>query len=158
MKEELIVKKLIEQKETISSMESCTSGYFATSITNVSGSSEVLKFSAITYSNEYKIKFGVKSETIEKYSVYSNEVSREMSKCIHNYTGSTYSVGITGQINRVDPNNPYGKDNLVYASIYDSKNDKYYDLKITCPNKERLECKKYIVDKVMDEFINILKA
>ena len=78
MLEEKIVKKLIENKETIASMESCTAGYFATTITNVDGSSEVLKFSAITYSNEYKIKMGVSSEVIDKYSVYSFETSRQM--------------------------------------------------------------------------------
>ena len=60
-----VVNKLIKNKETISSMESCTAGYFATTITNVDGSSNVLKFSAITYSNEYKIKMGVKKETID---------------------------------------------------------------------------------------------
>ena len=70
MLEEKIVKKLDENKETISSMESCTAGYFATTLTNVDGSSRVLKFSAITYSNEYKIKMGVSEETINKYTVY----------------------------------------------------------------------------------------
>ena len=78
MLEEKIVKKLDENKETISSMESCTAGYFATTLTNVDGSSRVLKFSAITYSNEYKIKMGVSEETINKYTVYSFETTHEM--------------------------------------------------------------------------------
>ena len=54
MKERKLVNLLIKKEETISSMESCTAGYFATTITNVDGSSRVLKFSAITYSNEFK--------------------------------------------------------------------------------------------------------
>ena len=86
MLEEKIVKKLDENKETISSMESCTAGYFATTLTNVDGSSRVLKFSAITYSNEYKIKMGVSEETINKYTVYSMEVAKIMAKAIVNYT------------------------------------------------------------------------
>ena len=39
--EEKVVKKLIENKETIASMESCTGGFFASTITCVDGSSEV---------------------------------------------------------------------------------------------------------------------
>ena len=61
------VDKLIEKKKTIGTMESCTGGGIADAITSVEGASLVLKFSAVTYSNEYKIKMGVKEETIEKY-------------------------------------------------------------------------------------------
>ena len=97
MSEERLVNILRNRKETISTMESCTAGYIATIITNVDNSSEVLKFSAITYSNEYKIKMGVDSGIIEKYSVYIFEVSRQMSKIISDFTKSTYAVGITGK-------------------------------------------------------------
>ena len=53
---ENIVNKLIETEKTISTMESCTGGYIANCITNIPGASEILKFSAVTYSNEFKIK------------------------------------------------------------------------------------------------------
>ena len=72
MKEEAIINKLISNKESIATMESCTAGFLVANLTNVDGSSEVIKVSLVTYSNEYKIKFGVNAETIEKYSVYSN--------------------------------------------------------------------------------------
>ena len=90
MKEKEVVKKLIVKKETIASMESCTGGYFASTITCVDGSSEVLKFSAVTYSNEYKIKMGVDANIINKYSVYSIETAPEMSQKISDYAKSTY--------------------------------------------------------------------
>ncbi len=151
-----IVNTLINNKETISSMESCTGGYFATTITNVDGSSNVLKFSAVTYSNEYKIKLGVKEETINKYSVYSFEVSREMSKSISDYTNSTYGVGITGMINRYDEFNPGGVQNEIYVTIYNRKNDTYYDLKLVVPNAKRIDCKKYIVEKTLIKLKEIL--
>ena len=54
-----VVNLLIEKKKTIATMESCTGGFVASSITDIDGSSNVLKFSAVTYSNEYKIKMGV---------------------------------------------------------------------------------------------------
>lgn len=156
MKEELVVKKLIENEETISSMESCTAGYFATIITNVDGSSEVLKFSAVTYSNEFKIKMGVSKEIIEEYTVYSMETSKEMAKKITEFTNSTYGVGITGQIGRIDPANNTGKINEIFVTIYNTKNDNYHSFKINCESNTRLECKKYIVDKILDELLNIL--
>ena len=52
-----VVNKLIELDKTISTMESCTGGEVASMITNVDGAGEVLKFSAVTYSNEFKIKW-----------------------------------------------------------------------------------------------------
>ena len=54
-----VVEKLIEDKKTISTMESCTGGGVANAITNIEGASSILKFSAVTYSNEFKIKMGV---------------------------------------------------------------------------------------------------
>lgn len=156
MKEEIIVKKLIENKETISSMESCTAGYFATTLTNVSGSSEVLLFSAITYSNEFKIKMGVSSDIIDKFTVYSIETSKEMAKKISEFANSTYGVGITGQIGRIDPANKTGNINEIFVTIYNSKNDNYHSFKINCESNTRLECKKYIVDKILDELLNVL--
>jgi len=151
-----IVNKLIENKETISTMESCTGGNLANEITNVSGSSEVLKFSAVTYSNEYKIKMGVSKDTIDKYSVYSMEVAREMSKCISEFTSSTYGVGITGKLNRVDKNNLFGEDNVVYFSIYNSKDNKYYTNKIRVTNKSRKLCKNDVVKEIKKTLYKIL--
>lgn len=156
MKEKEVVKKLIKRKETIASMESCTGGYFASTITCVDGSSEVLKFSAVTYSNEYKIKMGVDPKVIEKYSVYSIETAHEMSKNISEFANSTYGVGITGKINRIDENNLSGNDNEVFISIFNRNNNTYEDMKIEVPNKPRKEVKEIIVDNILDKLIDIL--
>ncbi len=156
MLEEKLVNKLIHNNETISTMESCTAGYLATSITNVDGSSRVLKFSAITYSNEYKIKMGVNKKTIEKYSVYSFETTHEMAKNISEFTSSTYGVGISGMINRFDEFNPGGVNNEIYLTIYNSKTNSFIDEKIICPNKKRLECKKYITRKALKKLNEII--
>ena len=120
-----VVEKLIEQGKTISTMESCTGGGVADSITSIEGASEILKFSAVTYSNEFKIKMGVSEEVINNYSVYSEETANEMSKNISLFTNSDYGIGVTGKLNRVDVNNPYGEDNVVFISIYDKINDKF---------------------------------
>ena len=154
---EKVVKRLIELKKTISTMESCTGGGVANAITNVEGSSEILKFSAVTYSNEYKIKMGVSSEVIDKYSVYSMETANEMSKNISLFTNSNYGVGITGKINRTDKNNLYGEDNIIYISIYDRDNDKYYNKEIKAIDDVRSKNKEMIIRIIEEEVLNIIE-
>ena len=154
---EKVVKRLIELKKTISTMESCTGGGVANAITNVEGSSEILKFSAVTYSNEYKIKMGVSSEVIDKYSVYSMETANEMSKNISLFTNSNYGVGITGKINRIDKNNLYGEDNIIYISIYDRDNDKYYNKKIKAIDDVRSKNKEMIIKILEEELLSIIE-
>ena len=150
-----VVDKLISQNKTISTMESCTGGGVVNSITNIPGASEILKFSAVTYSNEFKIKMGIDSRTIEKYSVYSMEVANEMSKSISLYTGSTYGIGITGKLNRKDINNPYGEDNKTFISIYDKENNKYYTSIVISSYDKREENKKIIIDEVIKLLLSI---
>lgn len=152
-----IVNELIRLNKTISTMESCTGGALASEITNVSGASEILKFSAVTYSNEFKIKMGVSSKTIDKYSVYSMEVAKEMSKSISDFTFSDYGVGITGKLNRVDKNNMFGNDNTVYVSIYDKQKDTYYTKTINVLNKSRRLCKKDVIKVIKDMLYDMLK-
>ena len=144
-----IVERLTNKNETISTMESCTGGALANSITNIEGASEVIKFSAVTYSNEYKIKMGVNKQTIDKYSVYSIEVAKEMSKCISDYTLSTYGIGITGKLNRVDKNNLSGCNNEVFVSIYDRNNDKYTTISIMVDKSTREDNKQDVINKII---------
>ena len=152
-----IVDKLKELNKTISTMESCTGGGVANAITNIEGASEVLKFSAVTYSNEYKIKMGVSSEVIDKYSVYSEECSIEMSKNISAFAGSDFGVGITGKLNRVDINNPFGEDNQVFISIYDKENNKFYNEKVEATLGSRKDNKELVINKIIEMMKDILK-
>lgn len=152
-----VVNLLIEKKMTIATMESCTGGFVASSITDIDGSSNVLKFSAVTYSNEYKIKMGVSKEVIDKYSVYSMNVAREMAKNISDFANSDIGVGITGKINRVDENNLFGDDNKVYYAIYDKNSDKYYEYELIAINDTRLNNKKYIMESISKNLLEIYK-
>ena len=157
MKFNEIVKNLKERKETISTMESCTGGGVANAITSCEGASEILKFSAVTYSNEYKIKMGVPEKTIAKYTVYSMETAHDMAKTISHFTNSTYGVGITGKLNRIDPKNLTGKDNVVYVSIYNKSKKTYTDKTITVSKATREENKLEIIDIIITMLANLLK-
>ncbi|MBE6151051.1 MAG: CinA family protein [Firmicutes bacterium] len=151
-----IIDLLKEKNKTISTMESCTGGGVANAITNIEGASEVLRYSAVTYSNEYKIKMGVDEKIIDKYSVYSMETAIEMAKNISNFANSNIGVGITGKLNRVDINNPYGEDNVVFITIYDKDNDKYYNYKVEATKGSRKENKELVIDKIKEELVKII--
>ncbi len=152
---ERVVKKLIESNKTISTMESCTGGAIANAITNISDASKVIKFSAITYSNEYKIKMGVNSELIDKYSVYSMNVAEDMAKAISAYTNSNYGVGVTGKLKKTDLNNMSGEDDVVYLSIYDRDNNMFSDTEIKVPYDDREDNKNEIIDIFIDIFLKM---
>lgn len=152
-----VVELLIKEKKTISTMESCTGGGVVNEITSVEGASEILKFSAVTYSNEFKIKMGVSEDIIDKYSVYSRETADEMSKNISLFTNSNYGIGVTGKLNRVDINNPYGEDNIVYISIYDKENNLYLNEKVEAIKATRKENKELVIEKVKELLLKLLK-
>ena len=145
-----IVELLTEKNRTISTMESCTGGCVVNELTNVVGSSNVLSFSAVTYSDEFKIKMGVKEEIINKYTVYSMEVACEMSKKISMFTNSDYGVGITGILD----NN--SSSNIVYISVYDRKNSKYINSLVRPSFDNRCDNKKMVVDEVYKMLLDIL--
>lgn len=151
-----LVEKLIENKKTISTMESCTGGGVANAITNIEGASEILKFSAVTYSNEYKIKMGVSSDVISEYSVYSMETAHEMSKNISEFAGSDYGVGITGKLNRADINNLFGRDNVVFVSVYDKARDEFFDLELEAQLKTRKENKDLVIKEIEKLVLQVL--
>ena len=153
---ERVVKKLINDNKTISTMESCTGGGIANAITNIPDASKVIKFSAVTYSNEYKIKMGVNSELIDKYSVYSMEVAEDMAKKISEYTDSNYGVGVTGKLKKSDPDNPSGEDDVVFLSIYDRDNNMFYDIKVKLPFDDRIDNKNEIIEIFIDNFLKIV--
>lgn len=152
-----IVELLIKLNKKIATMESCTGGFIASSITDIEESSSILNFSAVTYSNEYKIKLGVNKKTIEEYSVYSMNVAREMAKSISDFALSDYGIGITGKINRRDENNLFGDDNKIFYSIYDKENDKFYDYSLTAINDTRFNNKVMIKNDISKSLLNILK-
>ena len=150
-----IVNKLIEKKQTIATMESCTGGGIANEITNISGASAIIKESYVTYCNEAKIKHGVAAEVIDTYSVYSTETAIEMAKAAKQKANSNYSIGVTGQLGRIDPNNPEEKLNHVWFAISD-KDDNITSKEIVVPSDDRNKQKEYVIDEIAKELVNII--
>ena len=151
---EKIIHKLIEKNYTISFMESCSGGSLANAFTNISGCSNALKFSAVAYSNEAKIQLGVNPHTIEKYTPYSSQVSKEMAKCITKYSNANIGVGITGNLNLVCDDGAKGGE--VYISIYDAINRHYTTKIIHIKTNNRQKGKEAIINFIALDLIKLL--
>ena len=96
-KEETLINLLKERNEKVSTCESITGGLIASSIIDISGASEVIEESYITYSDRIKEKIlNVSRETLEKYSAVSVECANEMIEGLYKITKSSLCIGSTG--------------------------------------------------------------
>ena len=94
---EAAVRLLASKGLHVSAAESCTGGLVAKRLTDVSGSSEVLEYSAVTYSERIKAeKAEVDPEIIKEKTVYSAEVAEAMARGIMREGGADIGIGITG--------------------------------------------------------------
>lgn len=95
--ESALVKRLRDTSKHIAAAESCTGGYVAKRITNVSGSSEVLDGSIVTYANRVKEQFvNVSRETLTEYGAVSSQTALEMARGVRKLFGADIGVSTTG--------------------------------------------------------------
>ena len=151
---EKLIKILKEKNKTISSMESCTGGLFASELTNIDGSSSVFNLGLVTYSNNWKEYFGVNKEIINTYTVYSTEVAKEMAKSVCNLAKADFGIGITGEIGLKDLNNESKNLNTVYICICNKYNN-YFNYVVEPIGKNKLEKKKFIIKYIKEKLYDI---
>lgn len=113
-----LVDKLIENKLTISTAESCTGGMISSAIVNVPGASSVLNEAIVTYSNAAKMKYlGVKEDTLNKYGAVSEEVAWQMVEGIAKEANADCAIAVTG-IAGPDGGTKDKPVGTVYAGLY----------------------------------------
>ena len=118
---QLLHKKLIQKKLTISVAESCTGGLLAHNLTKLANSSKYFQMGLTTYSNEAKIKIlKVNKNIIKKYGAVSKECCKEMVQNLSKISKSKINVSITGIAGPggASKNKPVG---LVYIGIKKGK-------------------------------------
>ena len=97
MNMQLLHKKLIKKKLTISVSESCTGGLLAHNFTKLANSSKYFKMGLTTYSNQAKIKIlKVNKNIIRKYGAVSKECCKAMVKNLSKISKCKINVSITG--------------------------------------------------------------
>lgn len=91
------VELLAEKRLKVAIAESCTAGYTAKRLTEISGASEVFDCGIISYSNEIKINLlGVSPETLKMFGAVSEQTAKEMAKGVRKIGNADIGVGITG--------------------------------------------------------------
>ena len=92
-----LVRLLKEKKMTLSSAESCTGGLFASSVTDVPGSSAVFSEGYITYSNTSKFRIlSVNPQTLAMNGAVSEETVSEMLDGMLAVTSSYFVCAVSG--------------------------------------------------------------
>lgn len=95
--DQVIIDLLIARKETVTTAESCTGGFLAHRLTNISGASAVFLEGFVTYSNEAKARaLGVDLELIREHGAVSRPVAEAMAKGALQTAGATYALATTG--------------------------------------------------------------
>ena len=129
----------------------------ASSLINVSGASNVIKESYVTYSDDAKMKIlGVTKSCLDEFSVYSKETANLMANGLFNITNSNVSVSITGLAGGVGINKNDGSYN---ACIVINISDKHTLIEIKKSEKgTRNDVRKKQVNYVFYRIIKALKS
>ena len=113
----VLIKELTKRNETIVFAESCTGGLLSSSLTSISGSSQVFQGSIVSYSNELKNSLlNISEEKLTKYGAVSEEVCEAMAINVKEKLGADWAIAISGIAgpNGGSQDKPVG---LVYISI-----------------------------------------
>ena len=94
--EGIVGKLLLERQLSLATMESCTGGLVASTITNEPGSSAYFKGGLVSYTNEAKSGFGVPAGTIEAHGAVSAETALEMASAARRCLDASVGLSVTG--------------------------------------------------------------
>ena len=150
-----VVKLLSKKRLKISFAESCTGGLLSSSITSISGSSEVFTLGFVTYSNLAKINIlKVPKKILIKHGAVSYETCSSMVKNINKISKSNISLSITGVAGPKGGTRekPIG---LVFIGI--KKGNNTLIKKFLFKNKKRSSIQKATVNKALNLILSFAK-
>ncbi|REC47228.1 CinA family nicotinamide mononucleotide deamidase-related protein [Chryseobacterium pennipullorum] len=154
--ENILAEILTERKLTISTAESCTGGELAKMLTAVPGSSKYYLGGLVPYATEKKIKIlNVSKETVEQFTVVSEQVASEMAKGCQKLFETHISLSTTGV---AGPGK--GEDGKEIGTVYYTIriNDKEVTSKLYMPHLERLDFMYFVSQKVIQDLVGLLVA
>ena len=151
---QLLHKKLIKKKLTISVAESCTGGLLAHNLTKLANSSKYFQMGLTTYSNQAKIKIlKVNKNIIDKYGAVSKECCKAMLLNLSKISKSKINVSITGIAGPGGgtKEKPVG---LVYIGIKKRNFIKIYENKFKSKTRKKIQI--LTVKEVIKNLLNLI--
>jgi nicotinamide-nucleotide amidase len=94
--ESMVGALLTGRQLTLATMESCTGGLLASTITDVPGSSAYFKGGFVSYTNEMKIDLGVDAHLIEEYGAVSHQAAEAMAQAARQQLKADIGLAVTG--------------------------------------------------------------
>lgn len=152
---EKILSEILNEKDlTISTAESCTGGYLAQMLTSNPGSSKYFIGGVVAYATQKKTDILHVSEgTIERFTVVSREVSREMADGCQSLFKSDISLSTTGVAGPGKGED--GKEvGLVYYTI--NVNNQSETFKLHLPHLDRQDFIYFVSQKIIQDLVGIL--
>lgn len=152
--EKILSGLLIDKKLTLSVSESCTGGELAHLITSVAGSSKYFFGGIVTYATDKKIDIlNVNPETVEEFTVVSEQVASEMAvgcQALFKTDISVSTTGVAGPGKGED-----GKDiGTVYYTIRIGEEE--VTSKLFLPHLERTDFIHFVSQKVLQDIVSLL--
>lgn len=137
------VRALKEKHLHVALAESCTGGYIAKRITDVSGASEVFECGICSYSNRIKHEIlGVSAQTLDQYGAVSEQTAREMAAGARRISGAEIGISVTGN---AGPEPSEGKEvGLVYIGVNSDHFSKVFMLNINRRDQDARETIRYL--------------
>lgn len=123
--------------------ESCTGGYVAKRLTDVSGASEVFECGVVTYSNRMKHQLlGVSQQTLDTFGAVSEETAREMAAGVRRLSGAEIGISVTGN---AGPEPSEGKEvGLVYIGVDSLEMSRVFMLQVNRRDQDARETIRYL--------------
>ena len=153
-----IIKKLIDTHTTVSTMESCTSGMIASTITDTEGASAIFPGGYVTYLNETKVFAGVDEKIIKEYGVYSGECAKAMAETVREKLNTDIGIGITGTTGNLDPNNADSVQGQAFFSIVWKESVFVDEIHVDVTGKSRHGIKQLYADRVFEKLAEIINV
>ena len=152
--EKILAEILLQKKLTISTAESCTGGELAKLLTSVPGSSGYYIGGVVAYATEKKTDIlKVSESTIERFTVVSEEVSREMAEGCQDLFKTNISLSTTGVAGPGKGED--GKDvGTVFYTI--KANTISESFKLYLPHLERLDFVSFVSQKILQDLVSVL--
>jgi nicotinamide-nucleotide amidase len=91
-----IAQMLDDRGQTLGTMESCTGGLLASTLTDVAGASQFFRGGIVSYWTDMKMEQGVDPGVIEEYGAIAPQTALAMARAARERLGTDYAIGITG--------------------------------------------------------------
>ena len=152
----VVIKELLKRKESLVFAESCTGGLLSSSITSISGASQVFRGSIISYSNSLKkLLLNISEDQLQRYGAVSKEVAETMAINVKEKLSADWAISISGIAGPKggSEEKPVG---LVHISIAGPNNQTTNIKKIFNPCRNRIEIQTLSVNLCLNSLRLIL--